>query len=112
MRNTRKLERQIIAIKDVENVNKGIFSIDKTLIRFNELQIALEYDINLMNEKKRIKLEFNNEREDELFSLDLDRLTQAIYNLIENACHHSPKNTEVKAEIFLNEKGLNISIQD
>lgn len=113
LRNTRKLERQITAIKDVENVNKGIFSIDKGLIRFNELQTALEYDINLMKEKTRIKLEFKNDREvNSLFSLDLDRLTQAIYNLIENACHHSPKATEVEARITLDRKGLNISILD
>ncbi|MHA2202376.1 MAG: ATP-binding protein [Candidatus Hodarchaeales archaeon] len=112
LRNARKLERQIIAIKDIENVNRGIFSIDKRLIRFNELQTALEYDINLMKEKTRIKLEFKNDQEDALFSLDLDRLTQAIYNLIENASHHSPKNTGVNVKISLDKKGLNISILD
>ena len=113
LRNTRKLERQITAIKDVENTNKGIFSIEKRLIRFDELQTALEYDINLMKERSRIKLEFKSDWEtNTLFSFDLDRLTQAIYNLIENACHHSPTKTEVKAEISLDEEGLNISIQD
>ncbi|MFX1515944.1 MAG: ATP-binding protein [Promethearchaeota archaeon] len=113
LRNARKLERQITAIKDVENTNKGIFSIDKRLMRFDELQNALEYDINLMKERSRIKLEFKSDWEtNTLFSFDLDRLTQAIYNLIENACHHSPKKTEVKAKISLDDEGLNISIQD
>jgi two-component system phosphate regulon sensor histidine kinase PhoR len=113
LRNARKLERQITAIKDVENVDKGIFSIEKRLICFDELQTALEYDIDLMKERSRIRLNFQNYwNADTLFSLDLDRLTQAIYNLIENACHHSPKTTEIEAKIFMKKKSLNITIQD
>ncbi|MFX0204704.1 MAG: sensor histidine kinase [Candidatus Hodarchaeota archaeon] len=41
-----------------------------------------------------------------------DHLPQAIYNLIENACHHSPKTTEVIAKIFLNKENLTVSILD
>ena len=113
LRNTKKLERQVTAIKNVENVKKGIFSIDNRFVRFDELETALKCDINLMKERSRIKLEFiNDQKGNELFSLDLDRMTQAIYNLIENACHHSPKTTDVNITVVLKKESLNITILD
>ena len=77
------------------------------------METALKYDTNLIKNSTRIKSEFINIKAcDEYFSLDLDRVTQAIYNLIVNACHHSPKSEEVYLKITLNKDLLYISVLD
>jgi PAS domain S-box-containing protein len=113
LRNTKKLERQIVALRDVQDTKEGIFTIDKKPLHFNELITYLKSDIDIMGERARIKLDFKDTRESKTeFELDLDRMAQVVYNLIENGCHHSAKTKDVLIKILLASDNLEIKIKD
>lgn len=113
LRNAKKLERQIVALRDAQDTKEGIFSIEKKEIQFNELIAYLQSDIDIMGERARIKYDFKDTRESEtVFEIDLDRMAQVIYNLLENGCHHSPKTKEVIVKILLTSDNLEIRVKD
>ncbi|MHA1966601.1 MAG: sensor histidine kinase, partial [Candidatus Hodarchaeales archaeon] len=113
LRNTKKLERQIIALRDAQEAKDGIFSIKKKSISFEEFKAFLESDIDIFKEKSRIKLELKDSRDtNNLIKIDPDRMAQVIFNLVENGCHHSPKTEDVFLKVSLTNNNLEIRIID
>lgn len=113
LRNTKILERQITALRDVQDVQDGIFSINKTPRTFDVLKTAIKNDLSLIKGFSRIKFELKDHREtDNPINLDLDRIKQVIYNLIKNACSHSSKNTDVLLELLIENDTLQITVSD
>jgi PAS domain S-box-containing protein len=113
LRNTKKLERQLNALRDVQDAKDGLLSIEKTLIWFKELETSIKSDINLLKGSSRIKIKMRDTRDShDQFYLDLDRITQVIFNLLENACHHSPKDSDIDLSIILGKESLDITVLD
>jgi len=113
LRNTKILERQLTALRDVQDVQEGIFSINKSPKSFDELKNAIKSDLSLIKGFSRIKFELKDHREtDNPINLDLDRIMQLIYNLVKNACSHSSKNTDVLLEILIENDTLQITVSD
>lgn len=113
LRNTKKLERQIITLRDAQEAKDGIFSIVKKLISFEEFKTFLISDIDILREKSRIKLELNDSRDThDIIQIDPDRMAQVIFNLVENGCHHSPKTEDVILKVSLTNNNLEIRVLD
>ncbi len=113
LRNTKKLERQIITLRDAQEAKDGIFSIVKKLISFEEFKAFLKSDIDIMREKSRIKLVFKDSRDaHDQIQIDPDRMAQVIFNLVENGCHHSPKTEDVILKVSLTNNNLEIRVLD
>lgn len=112
-RNIRRLEKLITDVYALSEIEKGIFNINKQPVTFEEFKIVLQEDLKTWNNSSRITTEFGVDSGLNFpLIFDVDRLTQAIFNLLENACRHSPGDMPVILVIKWQTKGLFITVQD
>ncbi|MFX1283465.1 MAG: ATP-binding protein [Promethearchaeota archaeon] len=114
-RNVHRLEKLITDVYTLSEIEKGIFSVNKRPVTFKEFKTALLDDLKTWNYSSRIVPDICIDPSlKSTFPLvfDFDRLSQAIFNLLENACKHSPGDMPVVLIIKWQTKGLNITVQD
>ncbi|MFX0124594.1 MAG: ATP-binding protein, partial [Candidatus Hodarchaeota archaeon] len=114
-RNVCRLEKLITDVYALSEIERGVFNIDKQPVTFEEFKTALLGDLKTWNYSSRITSNLCIDPQLKTsFPLifDTDRLSQAIFNLLENACQHSPRDKPVLLLIKWQINGLYITVQD
>jgi signal transduction histidine kinase len=88
LRNAKRLMQLAEEILDVTRIESGSFSLKKEKFNLKELitDILKEYEQKIIQNKKNIKLFYqSHENDDIIIEADRNRLSQVIYNLLNNA---------------------------
>jgi len=114
MRNVDRLQKLIDSVQDVGKIERGIFEINKEQVHFSKFKKELIQDLRSWKYSNRVVHNFIQDPSKEfdgfLLSIDSDRITQAIFNILENACKYST--SDVKLAVNLDMNGLSIIVED
>ena len=94
IRKTEVLNRMIADLLDHSNAELNQLKIVKREIYFGPYMEELEKELRAYCEKGNCRFSFENDVENVLVNMDEGRITQVIYNLMENACKYMEKKNQ------------------
>ncbi len=104
-----RLNRLVNDIFDAERLESGKLSLHKTKVNLRDLieDIIRQMQIiaphhKIVYTKKRLCI----------LSIDADRVTQVVINLVSNAIKHSPPGSKISLKLNKNQKYVEVSVQD
>ena len=114
MRNVDRLQKLIDSVQDIGKIERGIFEINKEQVHFSEFKKELINDLRSWRYSNRVihnsTQDLSKDLDDILLFMDSDRITQAIFNILENACKYST--SDVNLTVNLDVNGLSIIVED
>ncbi|MHA1225799.1 MAG: PAS domain-containing sensor histidine kinase [Candidatus Hodarchaeales archaeon] len=113
-RNVSILARRINALRDLDLIEKGFFSLNLETINTKKFLEVIESSIAGMYDNERINFELVVEKDagSRNLVIDLERISEVIYNLVENATKHSPSDSTVNLTCMWSAKGVRILVED
>ncbi len=113
-RNVDRLQKLIESVQDVGKIERGIFEIRRKRIAFKDFKKNILQDLRVWIYTDRVIHNFKQppvslEKENQIL-VDIDRLSQAVFNVLENACKYT--SNEVKLNVTWKTTGLYIVIMD
>lgn len=114
MRNVDRLQKLIDSVQDIGKIERGIFEINKEQFHFSKFKKEFINDLRSWRYSNRVihnsTQDLSEDLDDILLFMDSDRITQAIFNILENACKYST--SDVNLTVNLDVNGLSIIVED
>ncbi|MHA2073821.1 MAG: PAS domain-containing sensor histidine kinase [Candidatus Hodarchaeales archaeon] len=113
-RNVDRLQKLIESVKDVGKIERGIFEIEKERIPFQKFEKNMKQDLRAWQHTDRVIYSFTQQlpsnNGNNMIYVDSDKLSQAIFNILENACKYS--SDDVNLKVMWKTTGLSIIVLD
>ena len=101
----------LVVLMDISEAETGILSLDRKFVNISSLLARVVDMYEYVAEEKGVKLNVN--ASDELYTtVDSNRLSQALANLLDNAVKYTASGGQVKIESYQNKEELVICIKD
>ncbi|MHA1971732.1 MAG: PAS domain-containing sensor histidine kinase, partial [Candidatus Hodarchaeales archaeon] len=110
-RNVDILARRVNALRDLDLIEKGFFSLNLETIDSKKFLDVVESSIAGLVDKERVKFELLVDNAQNLV-IDMERISEVIFNLVENATKHSPSDSTVNLTCMWSAKGVRILVED
>ena len=104
-----RLTNLIEDLLDITKIHQGKLMYNESFFDFNELVKEVIDDMQKTSSSHQIKI---NLGQSEKVYVDKDKLSQVLNNLISNAIKYSPKADSILVTSQLEEKGIQLSVQD
>lgn len=106
-----RLIRLINDLLDIEKMEAGKFVLDKVDFSLGQLIEPTTAAVAPLAEAKHIKLEFEHPKDMQLCA-DLDRLSQALVNLLTHEIRSSPENSTINLQVQRQAAGVEFRVSD
>jgi len=114
MRNVDRLLKLVDSVQDVGKIERGIFEINKEQVHFGKFKKELMQDLRSWKYSNRVVhnsiQDSSKEIDNILLFIDSDRIIQAIFNILENACKYS--SSDVFFKVTSEKDGLHFIVED
>ena len=87
VRNSHRLHKLVEAVLDVTKIESRIFKLDTELVELNEViaNVVTDFENSLKNKNSKVQILYESNRNKIFVNADKTRLTQVIFNLLDNA---------------------------
>jgi signal transduction histidine kinase len=108
---TKRLSKLVGDILDLSRIDLGTVKVGLDKVNVNNMldNIKLEMDVHI--KKKKLGSEYNVEKNLPVIVTDIEKLTEVIVNLINNAVKYTPKG-KITVKVFRDEKDIHFMIKD
>ncbi|NHJ01751.1 MAG: PAS domain S-box protein [Candidatus Heimdallarchaeota archaeon] len=111
-KNINRLETLITGVSEITKIERGIFILNTSVVEFKSfITKQMEPYQTLLG--KQLQLVVKDFDRPALVEIDVDRMSQVLNNLMENAVHHSDKdNRRVVVECQIHNQNIRVNIRD
>lgn len=107
-----RLKRLVSDLQQLSLAEAGQLPLNKQLVHLKELVQRIGSQFQWLAEEKDIALRYDNIPDNSKLSIDADRITQVIVNLIGNALRHTPEGGVVEVSVEETTQSLLLKISD
>lgn len=106
------LNKMLDELLDVSKIGLSEMKFTRSEVYFREYILGIAEDIELMTNRNNVEFTFSEDISNVIVNMDKKRISQVIYNLIENAIKYSENNKKIKLKILEENKWIKMQIVD